>query len=194
MPFGGTGTRITRSRSAEFSTTRLGSWYGPALNDLGSNDIKFTKALERKIFDGTLGAEACSKRGAQTLLAVISDSSQNNCERWYAIRVQARFESLASEVLLGKGYESFLPVYKSVRQWSDRKKTLELPLFPGYLFCRFNPADRMLPIISKRLVNRVPIRPQVVYGRSSNCVRGGEGLPVFRQQFTETGDRVRRDP
>lgn len=81
-------------------------------------------------------------------MAFISESSQNNCERWYAIRVQAKFESLASDVLVGKGYESFLPIYKSVRQWSDRKKTLELPLFPGYLFCRFNPADRMLPIIT----------------------------------------------
>jgi transcription antitermination factor NusG len=76
------------------------------------------------------------------------DSSQNNCERWYAIRLQTKFESPASEVLLGKGYESLLPLYKSLRQRSDRKKTLEFPLFPGYLFCRFNPSDRMLPIIT----------------------------------------------
>jgi transcription antitermination factor NusG len=74
--------------------------------------------------------------------------SQDISERWYAIRVQSKFESVASEVLLGKGYESFLPLYKSVRRWSDRKKTLQLPLFPGYLFCRFNPADRMLPIVT----------------------------------------------
>jgi transcription antitermination factor NusG len=82
------------------------------------------------------------------LMAIFSDSSQNNSERWYAIRVQSKFESVASEVLLGKGYETFLPLYKSVRRWSDRKKTLQMPLFPGYLFCRFNPTDRMLPIIT----------------------------------------------
>jgi transcription antitermination factor NusG len=81
-------------------------------------------------------------------MAIFSDSSQSNGERWYALRVQSKFQSVASEVLLGKGYESFLPLYKSVRQWSDRKKTLEMPLFPGYLFCRFNPTDRMLPIVT----------------------------------------------
>ena len=81
-------------------------------------------------------------------MALVPDLSRNSGERWYAIRVQSKFESVASEVLLGKGYKSFLPLYKSVRRWSDRKKTLEMPLFPGYLFCCFNPADRMLPIIS----------------------------------------------
>jgi hypothetical protein len=48
-------------------------------------------------------------------MAIISDFLQNNCERWYAIRVQSKFESVASEVLLGKGYDSFLPLYKSIR-------------------------------------------------------------------------------
>lgn len=81
-------------------------------------------------------------------MAALSNLSQDVGERWYAIRVQSKFESVASEVLLGKGYEAFLPLYKSVRRWSDRKKTLELPLFPGYLFCRFNPGDRMLPIVT----------------------------------------------
>jgi transcription antitermination factor NusG len=81
-------------------------------------------------------------------MAIISDSSQNNGERWYAIRVQSKFESLASQVLLGKGYDSFLPLYKSIRKLSDRKKTLELPLFPGYLFCRCNPGEQLLPILT----------------------------------------------
>lgn len=84
-----------------------------------------------------------------------SDSSINGNERWYAIRVQSKFESLASDTLTGKGYEAFLPLSKSVRQWSDRKKTLQLPLFPGYLFCRFNPADRLLPILTTPGVMRI---------------------------------------
>ena len=81
-------------------------------------------------------------------MTIFSDCSQNSGERWYALRVQSKFESVASEVLQGKGYESFLPLYKSVRQWSDRKKTLEMPLFPGYLFCRCNPGERLLPIVT----------------------------------------------
>jgi len=66
---------------------------------------------------------------------------------WYAVRVQSRFEAVVSTTLRAKGYEEFLPLYRSTRRWSDRKKTLDLPLFPGYLFCRF-PADRVLPILT----------------------------------------------
>jgi transcription antitermination factor NusG len=68
--------------------------------------------------------------------------------RWYAIRVQSRFEATASAILRGKGYEEFLPLYQSRRRWSDRVKLLDLPLFPGYLFCRFDVSGRLLPILT----------------------------------------------
>lgn len=78
----------------------------------------------------------------------LSDPSQNSGARWYAIRVKSKLQFLASEALSGKGYEMFLPLYNCIRRWSDRTKTLQLPLFPGYLFCRFDPADRMVPIVT----------------------------------------------
>ena len=71
-----------------------------------------------------------------------------NNPSWYAIRVQSKFESLVSTALRGKGYEEFLPFYRSRRQWSDRVKELDLPLFPGYLFCRFDVHDRLRPILT----------------------------------------------
>jgi len=49
--------------------------------------------------------------------------------------------------LFARGYESFLPLYKCRRRWSDRSKEIELPLFPGYVFCQFNSLDRF-PILS----------------------------------------------
>ena len=67
---------------------------------------------------------------------------------WYAVQVQSRLASVASATLRGKGYEEFLPLYRSRRRWSDRIKELELPLFPGYLFCRCNVSDRLMPILS----------------------------------------------
>jgi transcription antitermination factor NusG len=67
---------------------------------------------------------------------------------WYAIRIQSRLGSVASATLRGKGYEDFLPLYRSRRRWSDRVKELDLPLFPGYLFCRFNASDRLMPILT----------------------------------------------
>lgn len=66
---------------------------------------------------------------------------------WYAIRVQSKHETVASATLCGKGYEVFLLLFRSRRQWSDRIKEIELPLFPGYLFCRFS-AGRLLPILT----------------------------------------------
>jgi transcription antitermination factor NusG len=67
---------------------------------------------------------------------------------WYALQIQSRLASVASATLRGKGYEEFLPLYRSRRRWSDRIKELEIPLFPGYLFCRFNVSDRLMPILT----------------------------------------------
>ena len=67
---------------------------------------------------------------------------------WYAIQIRSRLGGIASATLRGKGYEEFLPLYRSRRWWSDRIKQLELPLFPGYLFCRFDVSHRLMPILT----------------------------------------------
>src|SRR5689334_10669825 len=66
---------------------------------------------------------------------------------WYALHVRSRFEKVVSRNLRGKGYEEYLPLYRRSSRWSDRIKEIELPLFPGYIFCRFNPLQR-LPILA----------------------------------------------
>src|SRR5882757_7071017 len=65
---------------------------------------------------------------------------------WYALRTKSRYENTVASHLCARGYESFLPLYKCRRRWSDRFKEIESPLFPGYVFCRFNPLER-LPIL-----------------------------------------------
>ena len=67
---------------------------------------------------------------------------------WYAVRVQSKFERVASTVLQDRGFEDFLPLYQASHQWSDRVKRLELPLFPGYLFCRIDLAKGLLPVVT----------------------------------------------
>ena len=66
---------------------------------------------------------------------------------WYAVRVRSRFERAVSAALSGKGFDEYLPLYKSRRKWSDRAKDLDLALFPGYVFCRFDVENR-LPILT----------------------------------------------
>jgi len=67
---------------------------------------------------------------------------------WYAIRVRGKFERHVSVGLAGKGYEQFLPLARTRRIWSDGPKDLDLPLFSGYVFCRFDPRERILPILT----------------------------------------------
>lgn len=71
----------------------------------------------------------------------------NNLEfPWYVVRLRSNFEKGASASLREKGYEVFLPSYRTRRKWSDRVKEVEVPLFPGYIFCRFDSRSR-LPIL-----------------------------------------------
>ena len=54
---------------------------------------------------------------------------------------------LVAAILDSKGYEQYLPLYRRRRRWSDRVVTTEVPLFPGYVFCRFD-IQRRSPVIS----------------------------------------------
>src|SRR5579883_773680 len=65
---------------------------------------------------------------------------------WYALKVRAKCEASVEAALRSKSYSTFLPTYQECRQYSDRRKTVWVPLFPGYLFCRLDP-DRRLPIL-----------------------------------------------
>jgi transcription antitermination factor NusG len=74
---------------------------------------------------------------------------------WFALSVRPRQEYQVESCLSHKGYEVFVPTYQSRRSWSDRIKTLELPLFPGYVFCRFRLEDRAAPVVTTPGVTRI---------------------------------------
>lgn len=69
-----------------------------------------------------------------------------NTNKWFALYTKPRFEKKAYEDLSNKGFDSFLPTYKTLRQWSDRKKMVELPLFPSYCFVNINPDNYLGPL------------------------------------------------
>lgn len=78
---------------------------------------------------------------------ITCEIAQPNRLPWFAVRTRSNQERVAAQVLEGKGYEHYLPVYRSRRRWSDRVVTTEIPLFPGYVFCRFDPKNR-LPVVT----------------------------------------------
>jgi len=113
---------------------------------------------------------------------------------WFALRTRSNFEKTAFEVLRGKGYEVFLPLYQSRRQWSDRTKIIERPLFPGYLFCRFATEDRLPVLVTPGVVNvigagRTPLPvPEYEVAAVQRII--SSGLPARPWPFVRVGQKV----
>jgi len=66
-----------------------------------------------------------------------------NSVRWFALYTRANHEKTSAAQLGQRAIEHFLPTFHSMRRWKDRKKQIELPLFPGYLFARFDPRAKL---------------------------------------------------
>ncbi len=114
---------------------------------------------------------------------------------WFALQTRSRYEHFVAAMLRGKGYELFLPVYTCQRRWSDRIKELELPLFPGYLFCRFNPLDRFPILVTPGVIQVVGIGKSPVPVDDAEIVAlqtaVQSGLPRQPWPFLQIGKRVR---
>jgi transcription antitermination factor NusG len=114
---------------------------------------------------------------------------------WFALQVRAHRERAVGDHLRGKGYELFLPQYKCRKRWSDRVKIVDAPLFPSYLFCRFNPQDR-LPILQTPGVFQIVGCngfPMAVDETEINSIQAlvASGVPNQPWPFLAVGDRVR---
>lgn len=66
---------------------------------------------------------------------------------WCALHTRHQHEGMVARILTTKGVEVFLPTYRTVHRWKDRKKQLELPLFPGYLFFTYE-SERRIQVLS----------------------------------------------
>jgi transcription antitermination factor NusG len=114
---------------------------------------------------------------------------------WYALQVNCRKESSIASQIEGRGFECFLPTYKSLRKWSDRTKEVDQALFPGYLFCRFEYQERQ-PIVTAAGVVQV-----VGNGRIAIAIPDAEiealqvavssGIPAQPWPYLKAGELVR---
>ncbi|MBA2611531.1 MAG: UpxY family transcription antiterminator [Bacteroidetes bacterium] len=84
-----------------------------------------------------------------------SKTIADNTRRWHAVYVSSRAEKKISETLNGKGIEAYVPIVKTMRQWSDRKKMVELPLLNGYVFIKINTLENDKVMQTKGVVNFV---------------------------------------
>lgn len=73
---------------------------------------------------------------------MISQLQISNSNPWYVIIVKTRYEKKVTEQLARLGIEVYCPFKKEIRQWSDRKKKVEVPLFLNYVFVRLPERQR----------------------------------------------------
>ena len=79
---------------------------------------------------------------------IINDPNTKISKSWYAIYVRSRHEKSVHAELQQKGIESSLPLTIITRQWSDRRKKVEVPLFRGYVFVKIDIKNEKLPVLT----------------------------------------------
>ena len=128
-------------------------------------------------------------------LAICSPESAGTRFPWYAVQCWLRKESMIAAQLEGQGFECFLPKYKSLREWSDRKKEVEQPLFPGYLFCRFDYTQRRPVVVTPGVLQVVGCgrTPTPIEDREIEAIQiaVASGVPGQPWPYLEVGEKVR---
>lgn len=120
--------------------------------------------------------------------------SGNREHPWYALSVKVGREKSVACLLRNKGFSEFLPLYTSCRRWSDRIQQVELPLFPGYVFCRFDFHARLPILVTPGLFHIVgmgntpaPVDPGEISALQSVVA---SGLLMQPWPFLRVGQRV----
>ena len=128
-------------------------------------------------------------------LAGVACQREGGAASWYAACTRARHEKLVSKQLEEKRIGCFLPLYRSVRRWKDRQKELELALFPGYVFVRIGPEDRLRVLQTSGVVRFVSFRgqPAALDNGEIEALRNGiaNGVSAEPHPYLRVGQRVR---
>lgn len=95
--------------------------------------------------------------------------------QWFVLFVRANQEKTTAHRLASQEIEHFLPCFRSVRQWKDRRVTLEMPLFPGYVFVRLLFSERARVLTLPNIVSLVGPKdsPSVIAEEEIGWIRKG---------------------
>lgn len=114
---------------------------------------------------------------------------------WFAIQAKTCREKLTKLFLENRGFECFLPLAKASHRWSDRVKEIDLPLFPGYLFCRMNPHDRLPVLQAPGVIQIVGVgkTPLPVQDEEIEAIQqaAASGLPTMPWPYLQVGSLAR---
>jgi len=138
-----------------------------------------------------------SGQAVRTCLETTGAATLAEPAQWYALRTRSRHEKMVADQLDQQGIENYLPLVKRTRQWSDRAKEVELPLFSGYTFVRvvLSSPDRLRVLQTHGVAGLVGVRgagmaiPEAQI-ESLKTVIGTE-VPFQEHPFLQIGQRVR---
>src|SRR5215467_11559825 len=126
---------------------------------------------------------------------VENPSPPTSAASWYATYTHARHEKKVAQQLEERHIEHFLPVYRSVRRWKDRRKELDLVLFPGYIFVRLSLADRLRVLQLPGVARFVSFngQPAALLGADIEALRNAltHGVQAEHHPYLTVGRRVK---
>lgn len=99
-------------------------------------------------------------------------------KKWYAVYTKPRWEKKIDTALIKKGVESWCPLQKVEKQWSDRKKIIEDPLFKSYVFVRIDNTERTKVLMTDGLLN-------FVYYLGKPAVIKNEEVEIIKRYLAE---------
>ena len=93
--------------------------------------------------------------------------------KWLAVYTRPRWEKKVNQLLIEKGVESYCPLNKVRRKWSDRVKVVEEPLFKSYVFVRVNDEDRTAVRMTNGVINFVywNSKPALIKEKEINAIK-----------------------
>jgi len=134
-------------------------------------------------------------RGRVVIDSSMTHEKPSNAVSWFALQIRSRWETPTADLLRGKGFETLLPTYTTRRKWSDRVKVVECPLFPGYVFCRFDVHNRLPVLITPGVISvvgrgKTPVPVDDSEIRSIQAAVSS-GIHLQPWPYIEIGERVR---
>jgi transcription antitermination factor NusG len=110
------------------------------------------------------------------IASLLGEATVQSREHWYAACTRPRHEKHVAKQLRDRGIEFFLPLYRSVRRWKDRRKEVDLVLFPGYIFVHTS-ADGRLRVL------QLPGVTHFVFFGGSPAALPGDDIEALQRGF-----------
>ena len=122
----------------------------------------------------------------------------NKHNNWYALYTKSKHEKKASERLSNEGFEVFCPMVKTIKQWSDRKKKVSIPLIPSYIFIKVDEKNKSKVLTDPSVLNYVYWlnKPAIIRDEEIDRLKGiisNDKIQEFEIRNLNIGDKINID-